>query len=116
MHAASLAAALATSVAAMGMVPSPSRYPPAPHAQASELPCITFWAETRYAGLGFNHIVHLASECRFKASCSVATNVNPEPQTVSLPASARLDVITFMGSPASVFTAIVQCVRAPISS
>ena len=117
MHAASFVAILVTSVA-MGSasVPSPAPPPPAPRALASELPCVTFWAETRYAGLGFNHIVHLASECRFKAFCTVATNVNPEPQTVSLAAGARLDVITYMGSPASVFTAVVQCIKAPISS
>ena len=80
-------------------------------AETPRLACVGFWTEARFAGLAYNHIVHLANGCDVTASCTVRTNVNPEPQTVTVPPGAWMEVVTFIGSPASAFTADVQCVR-----
>jgi hypothetical protein len=35
--------------------------------------------------------------------------VNPEPQVLTVPSGSRVEVVTFMGSPARTFTADVRC-------
>jgi hypothetical protein len=81
-------------------------------AESPAMVCVGVWSEARYVGFGYNHIVHVANGCNVPTSCTVTTNVNPEPQTVIIPAGSRTDVVTFVGSPASTFTAKVECVRA----
>ncbi len=71
--------------------------------------CIKVRAEARYLGLGYNHIVHLTDVCKSSAECDVTTDVNPQPTHASVPAGAHVEVNTFMGSPARVFTPKVDC-------
>lgn len=71
--------------------------------------CWTFKPEARFAGLGYNHLVHIDNGCEARLSCKVSTNVHPEVQEVSVEPKAQLTVTTFMGSPSSEFKAIVEC-------
>ena len=76
---------------------------------ASAPACVAVSTEARFVGHAYNHIVHIANGCSAAKSCAVATDVNPEPQLVSVPAGARAEVLTFRGSPARTFTAAVRC-------
>ena len=78
-------------------------------AQSSRPACVTYAMEARFVGLAYNHIVHLASGCSVAKSCTVATDVNPEPQVVTVPPGSTIQVVTFIGSPARTFTVSVQC-------
>ena len=71
--------------------------------------CLTFSTEARFVGLAYNHIVHIANGCGVPKSCTVATNVNPQPLAVTVPSGSTVDVVTFIGSPARTFTASVLC-------
>jgi hypothetical protein len=84
---------------------------PAPLSEEPRVICVTYWAEAKYVGFAYNHIVHVTNACNVPASCTVTTNVNPQPQTVDVPAGSQMDVLTFVGSPARTFVADVQCVR-----
>jgi hypothetical protein len=70
--------------------------------------CVTFTTQARYIA-GFDHLVHLTSACEKVAECRVSTNVNPKEQVVRLAPGAKETVLTFRGSPASTFTAKVDC-------
>ena len=77
----------------------------------SPLPaCIQVQSEARYVPYGYNHIVHLRNGCPRTATCTVATDVNPQAQTVEVAAASAVDVTTFMGAAAQAFTAQVACV------
>jgi hypothetical protein len=78
--------------------------------------CVTVSTEARFVGFAYNHIVHVANGCTAPKSCTVATNVNPEPQAVTVPPGSRAEVVTFIGSPASAFTAEVRCSPSPRGS
>jgi hypothetical protein len=86
-----------------------------PAAQAADagapaLPaCMQVTSEARYVPYGYNHIVVLKNGCSHEATCSVSTDVNPEPQTVDVKAGATAEVVTFMGSPSQKFAARVSC-------
>ena len=71
--------------------------------------CIHTLSEARYGALGYNHIVHVANECAVSAECLVSTDVNPEPKKIEVLAHGRVDVVTFLGSPARVFSPRVAC-------
>jgi hypothetical protein len=86
----------------------PFEHAPLP-ADAPQPACVTFSTEARFVGLAYNHIVHLANGCDVPQSCTVTTDVNPEPQTVAVPPRSTVQVVTFIGSPARTFTAAVQC-------
>jgi hypothetical protein len=70
--------------------------------------CISVRAESRYV-LGYNHVVILHNGCEREATCAVASDVNPTPQSVEVLVSATVEVLTFMGSPAATFVAHVNC-------
>ncbi len=72
--------------------------------------CIQVQSEARYVPYGYNHIVHLRNGCDRAATCTVATDVNPKPQTVDVAAASAIDVTTFMGAAAQTFVAKVTCV------
>jgi hypothetical protein len=74
--------------------------------------CITVRAEARYGAAGYNHIVYLTSTCEKAYVCAVSTDVNPQPTTVTVPPKRTVDVVTFLGSPATVFVPKVSCVPA----
>jgi len=71
--------------------------------------CIRFWGETRYGALGYNHIVHVANSCAKTADCEVSTDVAPEPLKTEVTGKSQVEVTTFLGSPARVFTPRVKC-------
>jgi hypothetical protein len=82
---------------------------PVPLVEAPRPVCVTFSTEARFVGLAYNHIVHVANGCSVALSCAVTTNVNPEPQVLNVPSGSRVEVVTFIGSPARTFTADVRC-------
>jgi hypothetical protein len=75
--------------------------------------CVAHWTEARFVAFGYHHIVHVANGCSAPVSCSVRTNVNPEAQAVTVPSGTTVEVVTFIGSPASAFVATVQCLQQP---
>jgi hypothetical protein len=72
--------------------------------------CVKYWGEARYAALGYNHLVHVANACAVAADCVVSTDVNPEPQSVTVGGRSEVIVSTFLGSPARTFAPRVKCV------
>lgn len=76
---------------------------------ASNPTCIRFWPEARYRNYGYDHVVHLQSECQVQAVCDVSTDVNPSQVVVRLPAGAHVEVLTMRGSPAREFRPQVAC-------
>ena len=76
----------------------------------SALPaCISVSTEARYVPYGYNHVVILRSGCSKAATCTVATDVNPQPATAEIAPNASVEVLTFSGSPAQAFRARVTC-------
>jgi hypothetical protein len=71
--------------------------------------CVRAWSEARVRYPGYDHIVHLDSSCSVQATCSVSTNVNPQTIVTEVPPGERVEVMTFMGSPAREFSARVEC-------
>ncbi len=71
--------------------------------------CIAISSESRYVPYGYHHIVILKSGCSKAARCVVSTDVNPEPQTVELPAASTVEVVTYQGAAARAFTPRVGC-------
>lgn len=82
-------------------------------AGAATMPaCIAVATEARYVPYGYNHVVQLRNGCSKPATCTVSTNVNPQAQTVEVPASRAVEVTTFIGSPARTFVPHVSCTLA----
>ena len=71
--------------------------------------CISVATEARYVPYGYNHVVIVKSGCSKAATCSVATNVNPQATAVEVASKATVEVLTFTASPAQTFTALVSC-------
>jgi hypothetical protein len=71
--------------------------------------CVDFHGDARYLGFGYNHIVTLKSSCKVAMTCSVKTDVNPEPTSVDIAPGEETSVTTWQGSPARVFTPNVTC-------
>jgi len=71
--------------------------------------CVHWKTEARWSGYAYNHLVHLDSACENAVRCSVTTNVNPDPVTAVLEPGEKETVTTFLGSPASEFSASVTC-------
>jgi hypothetical protein len=89
-------------VLALGALASPA---------AAERPevCIKWWPEVVAAMPGYNHIVVIQNLCEQHASCSVSTDVAPDPIPASLGGKQRTELVTFRGSPSRVFKAKVDC-------
>ncbi|MCC6644614.1 MAG: hypothetical protein IT374_03455 [Polyangiaceae bacterium] len=82
----------------------------APAAKPSaDATCVRARAEARYRNLGYDHIVHLDSTCDRDADCDVSTDVSSTVHRVTAPARRSVEVVTFIGSPARVFTPKVTC-------
>ena len=103
---ASLAVIAASSSVASAQQPSPADAGAAPPALPA---CIAVSTESRYVPYGYNHIVIIKNGCSKAATCSVATDVNPQPTSVDVAAGASTEVLTFAGSPAQTFVARVTC-------
>ena len=79
-------------------------------AGASAVPaCILVTTDARYVPYGYNHIVILKNGCSKAATCTVSTDVNPQPTTAEVASGSSVEVLTFSGSPANSFTARVGC-------
>lgn len=72
--------------------------------------CVEVEAIARWGASAYNHYVRVTNGCERPARCRVATDVNPEPQTVDVAPGRTVEVITFRGSPASAFSPRVSCV------
>ncbi len=75
--------------------------------------CVAWHTEVRARAYGYDHFVVLTSSCTKSATCVVSTDVNPAPQTAEVAAGETVEVATFLGSPASSFTATVDCTLKP---
>ena len=71
--------------------------------------CVHWETEARWSGYAYNHLVHLDSACEKTMRCSVTTDVNPDPVTAVVKPGKKETVTTFLGSPASEFSASVTC-------
>jgi hypothetical protein len=78
--------------------------------------CVDVKTEASFASVGFDHIVTLTSGCKQAMTCTVSTNVNPDPTTVQLAVGATESVVTWRGSPAREFSADVTCAAAKSGS
>jgi len=82
----------------------------AAHAQPKPGPgCIKSRGEARARALGYDHVVVIENGCDRAADCVVSTDVAPEPITATVEARKTVELTTFRGSPASVFTPKVSC-------
>jgi hypothetical protein len=81
----------------------------APLLSAEGLTCVSWTQQTVSTAYGYDHVVSLRNECATRARCSVTTDVAPTPVQVTLTPGAARDLVTFRGSPASAFSARVQC-------
>jgi hypothetical protein len=71
--------------------------------------CISVATEARYVPYGYNHVVSVKNGCSKAATCTVATDVNPQATTVEVASASSVEVLTFTASPAQTFTARVAC-------
>jgi hypothetical protein len=78
-------------------------------AAPAKLDCVAYRTEAYFASVGFDHLVHLTNNCAKTAACTVTTNVNPDPASVSLAPGEKQTLVTWRGSPAREFTADVNC-------
>jgi hypothetical protein len=71
------------------------------------------WSEARYSGAGYDHLVYVANDCVAAISCATWTDVNPEPQALSIAPGETVVALTFRGSPASTFIPYLSCASSP---
>ncbi|HKU42562.1 MAG TPA: hypothetical protein VJR89_30600 [Polyangiales bacterium] len=76
---------------------------------AAALACVAVRGEAHYAGFGYDHRVYLTNNCKKPVTCSVTTNVNPEPATVDVAPGETQMVIMWRGSPAYEFKPDASC-------
>jgi hypothetical protein len=92
---------------AVGVTPALAKDAGAP---APGLPaCIDVKTESRYVPYGYNHVVIIKNGCSKAATCTVSTDVNPQPTTAEIAAGATSEILTFAGSPSQTFTAKASC-------
>jgi hypothetical protein len=106
----SLSARLFTGLVSGGIAVASASAQAADAGAPSSLPaCVQVATRSRYVPFGYNHIVAVTNGCTRAATCSVATDVNPEAQSVEVASNATAEVLTFMASPSSTFVARVSC-------
>jgi hypothetical protein len=77
--------------------------------QNPNAPCVRWRADSIYRNYGYDHVVTLFNGCDALATCTVTTNVNPDPIGVQVQPGKEAEVLTFRGSPAREFEARVRC-------
>jgi hypothetical protein len=78
--------------------------------QADTTPaCIKSRGEARARVLGYDHVVTIENACDKAATCTVTTDVAPDPITTKVDAKKTVELTTFRGSPASTFKPRVSC-------
>jgi hypothetical protein len=79
--------------------------------EPSGLPrCITMTSDARSAGGTYDHIVSFTNTCGARASCTVSTDVKPDPVWVDLPDQLATEVVILKGSSESAFRPSAFCV------
>jgi hypothetical protein len=78
-------------------------------ADRSTPPCIRAWPEARYRNHGYDHLVHVANECRAHAFCAVSTDVSPNPVEVEVPAFGQVEILTCRGCASPDFSPRLEC-------
>jgi hypothetical protein len=76
---------------------------------SAETPACIHWWSRAVGGMGYNHVVGIENGCDKPAACTVSTDVAPSPVQATVPAKERVDVMTFRGSPTTVFKPNVAC-------
>ena len=71
--------------------------------------CVQVRTEAVYVPFGYNHLVFLTSGCARPVTCTVSTDVNPEPTTVEVSPSTTVEVVTYRVAASSTFNARVSC-------
>lgn len=71
--------------------------------------CTKVRAYARPTAYGFTHVVELTNQCKKTVACDVSSDVNPTPSKAVIEVGKREEVVTFLESPASAFTARVEC-------
>lgn len=82
-----------------------------PHAATPE--CIHVRAEARRGTTGYEHWVHIDSDCDVAAACDVSTDVNPESMTVTVQPRRTASVLTASEVATNQFTPYVTCQLGP---
>ena len=71
--------------------------------------CIKWWGQTVQTSAGNNHVVGIENGCERPASCTVSTDVAPDPIQATVQPKQRTELVTFRGSPAFTFKPKVDC-------
>lgn len=96
-------------VAGLVLVSAPLLAPRSASAEGAKSACVTVRAEAPFRGSGYDHLVKLSNHCDKVVKCRVSSDVNPDPQDVSVPPKGQAEVLLWRGSPASTFKARVSC-------
>lgn len=102
-RAAALFALLVMSTAALALAQSRVEV------QGGRPSCVDVRAEARMQAYGWDHYVEVRNGCPQPMRCQVSTSVNPTPVAMSLAPGEAREAMMWRGSPASVFTANVEC-------
>lgn len=86
-----------------------AQQPPGARVAGDRPACVDVAFAALYRGVAYNHVVTIHNTCGQPARCTVTTDVNPSPMSVSVAAGATAQVATFIGSPARVFVPTVAC-------
>lgn len=103
------ATVLLASAAVLATTLVPARAVEQEQAQNPSAPCVRWRADSIYRNYGYDHVVTLFNGCDAPATCTVTTNVNPDPIGVQVAPGKEAEVLTFRGSPAREFEARVRC-------
>ena len=79
-------------------------------ADQTEVPnCVEVTKEAPYQAYGYTHIVVVRNGCDSRIRCQVSTNVDPDPQRITVAAGETSRTATRRGSPSREFDARVTC-------
>lgn len=72
--------------------------------------CFDWWTEAKPNQRGgFNHLLHLESDCEHALHCEISTDANTVLGVITIPARSNMVINTFRGAPTEDFTADVRC-------
>src|SRR5439155_16725670 len=72
-------------------------------------PCIAAWTEARPRFPGYDHLAHIANQCRAAIACTVTTDASPDVAAERVAPGEEVEILTLRGSPASQFRAQIVC-------
>ncbi len=96
----------------LGLAPPDGVVPSSAHVTLATVKierCVRSWGEARYRGYGYDHVVNVANDCDKPISCQISTDVDPKPQSATIPSGRQVQVITRRGSPSRRFVPRVVC-------